>query len=95
MESIDISKSEANPGDENMGVDYVEENGQYIVEGDMVVRYQLVLVGQDPSAKYPVQYIVLTNDPDITWEQVNKRLYSSSSADSLPGTIIIGMNEMK
>ena len=92
---IPISTMVANPGDENMGVDYVEENGQYIVEGDMVVRYKLVLVGQDPSAKYPVQYIVLTNDPDITWEQVNKRLYSSSSADSLPGTIIIGMNEMK
>lgn len=92
---IPISTMVANPGDENMGVDYVEENGQYIVEGDMVLRYKLVLVGQDPSAKYPVQYIVLTNDPDITWEQVNKSLYSSSSADSLPGTIIIGMNEMK
>ncbi|MGN0244971.1 MAG: M56 family metallopeptidase [Lachnospiraceae bacterium] len=92
---IPISTMVANPGDENMGIDYVEENGQYIVEGDMVLRYKLVLVGQAPSAKYPVQYIVLTNDPDITWEQVNKSLYSSSSADLLPGTIIIGMNEMK
>lgn len=92
---IPISTMVANPGDENMGVDYVEENGQYIVEGDMVLRYKLVLVGQDPSAKYPVQYIVLTNDPDITWEQINKSLYSSSSADSLSGTIIIGINAIK
>lgn len=111
VENIDISKSEEaareemqqilvhrflkKPGDENMDVDYIEENGQYVVEGDMVFRYKLVLVGQAPSAKYPVQYIVLTNDPDITWEQVDKSLYGSSSADMLSGTIIIGMNEIE
>lgn len=83
-----------NQANENLDVNYVEDNGQYIVDGDMVFRYKTVLVGQQPSAQCPVQYVVLTNDPDITWEQVDKSLYSSSSEDWLPGTIIIGIKTL-
>ena len=81
----------ANPVDENLNVDYVSKNGHYVVEGDMVLVHKLVLIGQAPTAEYPVQYIVLTNDPDITWEQVDRSYNSNSPADWLPGAIIIGM----
>lgn len=77
--------------EENMGVDYVESNGHYIVDGDMVFRYKKVLSGKDPNAKHETRFVVLTNDEDITYEQVAKSLYSSNSEDRLYGTIIIGM----
>ena len=89
-----VPGSNESSDDENLDVNYVEDNGQYIVDGDMVFRYKTVLVGQQPSAQCPVQYVVLTNDPDITWEQVDKSLYSSSSEDWLPGTIIIGIKTL-
>ena len=81
----------ANPVDENLDVDYVEKDGHYIVDGDMVLVHKMVLIGQASTAEYPVQYIVLTNDPDITWEQVDRSYNSNSPADWLPGAIIIGM----
>ena len=80
---------------ENMNVDYVEDNGQYIVDGDMVFMYKKVLVGKQPSAACSMQYIVLTNDENITWEEVDRSLYSSDSKDWLYGTIIIGINPIE
>lgn len=77
--------------DENMGVEYEETDGGYVVEGDMVLRYYVVLTGKDPNAAHSTQFIVLTNDQHITYEQVAKSFYSSNIADSLSGTIVIGM----
>lgn len=84
--------SETFQEEENMGVEYVEDNGQYIVEGDMVFLYKKVLSGKEPNAEYGTRFIVLTNDENITYEQVARSLYSSNSEDRLYGTIIIGMN---
>ena len=84
--------SETFQEEENMGVDYEEVDGQYIVDGDMVFRYKKVLSGKDPNAKHGMRFVVLTNDENITYEQVAKSLYSSNSEDWLYGTIIIGMN---
>lgn len=84
--------SEAFQEEENMGVDYEEVDGQYIVDGDMVFMYKKVLSGKDPNAKHGTRFVVLTNDENITYEQVAKSLYSSNSEDWLYGTIIIGMN---
>lgn len=82
--------------DENLDVEYIEDNsGQYIVEGDMVFQYKLVLEGQSHSAMYPTRYVVLTNNPELTWEQVDKSLYSSNSKAWLSDTIIIGMKVLK
>lgn len=80
--------------EENMGVFYREHpiNHEYTVDGDMVLKYKKSLIGKNPTSKYSVQYIVLTNDEDITWEEVNNSLYSRDSNDWLYGTIIIGMN---
>lgn len=84
--------SETFQEEENMGVDYEEVDGQYIVDGDMVFMYKKVLSGKDPNAKHGTRFVVLTNDENITYEQVAKSLYSSNSEDWLYGTIIIGMN---
>ena len=68
---------------------------QYIVDGDMVFMYKKVLVGKQPSAACSMQYIVLTNDENITWEEVDRSLYSSDSKDWLYGSIIIGINPIE
>ncbi len=80
--------------EENMGVSYREHpiSHEYTVDGDMVLKYKKSLIGKDSTSKYSVQYIVLTNDEDVTWEDVHRSLYSNDSDYWLPGTIIIGMN---
>lgn len=40
--------------DENLGVEYKEQNGRYVVDGDMVFRDKMVLTGKNSSAMYPV-----------------------------------------
>ena len=89
------SQSRMAPGiskeDENLGVVYEEVDGGYVVDGDMFFEYYIVLTGKDPNAAHGTQFIVLTNDQHITYEQVSKSFLSSNSADSLSGTIVIGM----
>lgn len=79
--------------DENMEVDYIKDpyTGQFIVEGDMVYKYKKYLTGKNINETNGILYIVLTNDRDITWEQVNRSLISSNGADGLSGTLIIGI----
>lgn len=91
----DTEDGEEDTEEENMDVSYEEVNGQYIVDGDMVYKYKMELIGKDSLAKYKSKFIVLTNDPNITWEQVHKSLISSNSADWLSGTVIIGISVLK
>lgn len=79
--------------DENMEVDYIKDpyTGHFIVEGNMVYKYKKYLTGKNINEEHGVLYIVLTNDRDITWEQVNRSLISSNSADGLSETLIIGI----
>lgn len=79
---------------ENMGVDYTFEDGNYVVEEDIIFQYKVELTGRTSGAGYDTRYIVLTNDPDITFEQVDRRLNSSVSADRLSDTVIIGMQRI-
>ena len=37
-------------------------------------------------------FIVLTNDPDITYEKVSRSIFSSNSNDRLKDTVITGMH---
>lgn len=75
------------------GIDYVYKDGQYIVHGgDMTFKYMKELIGRDPNARYDGRFVVLTNDPDMTYEKVAKSLYSSNSEDWLTDTIIITMD---
>lgn len=79
----------------NLGVNYVEQNGHFIVDGDMVLMNKMVLIDRDSSTGKQVQYIVLTNDSDITWEKVNKKYHSDGFDVELSGTIIIGMKVLE
>lgn len=80
--------------EENLGVDYREDpiTHDYIVDRDMVFMYKKILEGEDATGRYPYRYIVLTNDENITWESVNKGLFSNNSEDWLTGTVIIGLS---
>lgn len=79
---------------ENMSVNYEYVDGQYIVGGDEVFMYKKILVGKDKTAACLGKYIVLTNNPDVTFEMVSKSLYSSNMDDWLNDTIIIGMEAL-
>lgn len=82
--------------DENMGVSYRETSiGHFVVDGDMVFMYKKVLSGQDPNTELETLFIVLTNDDEVTFEQVVKSYYSSEVVDLLSGTIIIGMKTIE
>ena len=78
--------------EENLGIEYEYVGGSYVAEGDMVFAYKKELSGRTPNAAYDTKYIVLTNNEDITFEQVDRSFYSSNSADFLRDTIVIGMH---
>ena len=72
-------------------MEYEEKDGQYIVEGDMVFEYKKVLIGRSPNAECDSKFIVLTNNKDISFEDLNKSILSNNSDDWLDDTVIIGM----
>ena len=80
---------------ENMGVSYTFEDGRYVTDDGRDFQYKKVLTGRTPNARYDTKYIVLTNDPDISFEKVDWSLYSSNSEDWLQDTIIIGMSAIQ
>lgn len=80
-----------NDNSENMSIQYTFEDGSYVVDGRGKFQYKKELIGRSPNAKYDTRFIVLTNDPDITFEKVDRSLWSSNSADWPSDTIIIGM----
>lgn len=81
---------------ENMGVEYTYEDGAYVAEdrdgNKKSYLYKKELRGRDPGAACDGMFIVLTNDPDITYERVSRSLYSSNSNDWLKDTVITGMH---
>ena len=87
-----ISSDAYDLSEENMGVNYEYKDGLYIVDNDMVFTHRLVLTGKNPNARYGSKYIVLTNNPDITFDILSRSLFSSNSNDWLTDTVIIGMH---
>ncbi len=82
---------EAGKEAENFGVEYAFQNGAYVTKDGVSYAYRKVLVGRTPNARYDVRYVVLTNDKDISFEKVDRSIYSSNSADWLTDSVIIGM----
>lgn len=78
--------------EENLNVNYEYKDGLYIVDNDMAFTHRLVLTGKNPNARYGSKYIVLTNNPDITFDIVSRSLFSSNSNDWLTDTVTIGMH---
>ncbi|SFQ22733.1 Signal transducer regulating beta-lactamase production, contains metallopeptidase domain [Butyrivibrio proteoclasticus] len=91
-ENITTENTNTDESVENLGIEYEYVGGSYVVEGDMVFAYKKELSGRTPNAAYDTKYIVLTNNEDITFEQVDRSFYSSNSADFLRDTIVIGMH---
>ena len=82
------------PGDENFDIEYEYRDGLYVVDNGQSYKYKKILVGKNGSAACPGMFTVLTNNPDITFETVEKSLFSSNSADWLDDTQIIGMGAL-
>ena len=83
---------------ENMDVSYSYENGEFVVidrDGKIkTFQYRKELRGRDPGAACDGMFIVLTNDPDMTYERVSRSIYSSNSTDWMSDTIILGMHTL-
>lgn len=91
-------QAEVNDALDNMDVDYTYEDGVYVAEdrdgNKKTYRYRKELRGRDHGAACDGMFIVLTNDPDITYERVSRSLYSSNSKDWLKDTVITGMHAL-
>lgn len=64
-------------------MEYTEnEDGTFSTE-DATYKYKIELTGTLPNASGKSKFTVLTNDRDVTFEEVAKSTYSSDSADFL------------
>ena len=54
--------------------------------GDYTYQYYVLLWGLDGIPAKKVGYLVLTNDLEITFEEVQKSMYSSSTYDWIPAS---------
>ena len=79
---------------ENLGINYEYADGQYVVDGDELYQYKKILVGKTPNAACPSEFVVLTNDEEITYEKVAKSIFSSNMDDWLTDTVIIEMEAL-
>ena len=81
---------------ENMDVQYTYEDGVYVAKdrngNRNTYHYKKELRGRDPGAACDGLFIILTNDPDITYDRVSRSMYSSDSRDWLNDTVIVGMH---
>ncbi|MBR3524407.1 MAG: M56 family metallopeptidase [Lachnospiraceae bacterium] len=94
-EEADLQAEVSNALD-NMGIDYTYEDGVYVAKdrdgNKKSYRYKRKLSGRDPGAVHDGMFIVLTNDPDITYEKISRSLFSSNSNDWLKDSVITGMH---
>jgi len=54
-------------------------------------KYRLTLTGRMPNAEKDSTFVVLTDNSDLTFEEVAKSLYSSNSEDWLEDAVIVSM----
>jgi ABC-type glycerol-3-phosphate transport system substrate-binding protein len=59
------------------------KSNQYTDPQGNKYKYKLELTGTMPNAEKETTFIILTNDPDLTFEKVAKSLYSSNMNDWL------------
>lgn len=71
---------------------YEMEDGTWVCD-DVVYPYRLELVGRTPNAVKDGRYVVLTNNAELTFDEVAKSLFSSSSEDTkiMEGSVIVEM----
>ena len=54
-----------------------------------VYKYRLELTGRHPNAAKDSTFIVLTNNPNLTFEELSQSMFSSNNADILTDTYIV------
>lgn len=59
------------------------KSNQYTDPQGNIYKYKLELTGTMPNAEKETTFIILTNDPDLTFDRVAKSMYSSNSSDWL------------
>lgn len=88
MEGIDLSA-------ENLGKVYtVNEDGTYTCEGKNY-DYKIAVTGRDAVAVYDTRYIVLTDDKNITYEDIWWTMFGSGMDGVFSYTVIIGVDVLK
>lgn len=58
---------------------YVQNNDGTWMCGGITYKYRVVLTGRDLNAKKDGRFVVLTNEEDITYDEVSKSMLSSNS----------------
>lgn len=76
---------------ENFENSYTFEDNKYVFNGE-TYDYKLKITGRGGNASKDSTFVVLTNNKDITFDEIFKSLISSNSNDFLTDTVIIGMN---
>ena len=87
----DIAKVYEKSESDGIVATYYEMNdGTWQCE-DNTYQFRLELVGRMPNAESDSSYVVLTDNENLTFENVSKSLYSSLSEDSeiMKGSIIV------
>lgn len=69
---------------------YEMRDGTWKTNG-ITYKYRLGLKGTMPNAAGESHFVVLTNNKDISFEEVAKSIYSSNSNDWLDDTVIVEM----
>lgn len=69
---------------------YEMRDGTWKTNG-ITYKYRLGLKGTMPSAAGESHFVVLTNNKDISFDEVAKSIYSSDSNDWLDETVIVEM----
>lgn len=76
---------------ENFEDTYTFEDNKYVFNGE-TYDYKLKITGRGRNASKDSTFVVLTNNKDITFDEIFKSLISSNSNDFLTDTVIIGLN---
>lgn len=85
-----VSRHEASDTNDIMEDYYEMKDGTWEADG-VTYKYRLELRGTMPNAAGESCFVVLTNDKDISFDEVAKSLYSSNSEDWLEETRIVEM----
>ena len=89
----DIAKTYNQSEKDGILITYYEMNDGTWQCDDNIYQFRLELAGRMPNAKSDSSYVVLTDNENLTFEDVAKSLYSSSLEDSkiMDGSIIVEM----
>lgn len=89
----DITKTYKKSENDGIIATYYEMNNGTWQSDDRTYQFRLELTGRMPNAESDSYYVVLTDNENLTFEDVSKSLYSSLLEDSkiMEGSVIVEM----